>query len=320
METGMSVAMFGEALVDDFGSEQVVGGAPFNAARNLAALGTPTLMITRIGDDANGEAVRAEFERYGMPQSGLQLDANWPTGRVVVERTVRGHSFHILPDQAYDHIEPAPALAALSALDAPCQPAPRVLYFGTLAQRHLASRSTLLDLLAATTATRYLDLNLREGQYTERTVFESLRHADILKVNEEELAALFGWYAPAGPQVVRADDPLVLQTCMALIANFGLQAMIVTLGPRGAMYLGAGGRVIREHGNEEPYKLVDTVGAGDAFSAVFLHGHVQGWDLALTMARANAFAGAVCGLSGAVPQDMAFYEPWTQRWTQRCQA
>jgi len=308
METGMGVAMFGEALVDDFGSEQVVGGAPFNAARNLAALGTPTLMITRIGQDENGEAVRAEFGRYGMVQSGLQVDAGWPTGRVVVERSVRGHSFHILPDQAYDHVEPAPALAALE------QAAPQVLYFGTLAQRHLAARATLLDLLEASQATRYLDLNLREGQYTERTVFESLRHADILKVNEEELAALFGWYAPGAPQIVRADDPLVREACAALIAKFALQAMIVTLGPRGAMYFGADGSQIREHGNEEPWRLVDTVGAGDAFSAVFLHGHVQGWDLALTMARANAFAGAVCGLSGAVPPDMAFYEPWIQRW------
>ncbi|MCE3261933.1 MAG: fructokinase [Pseudoduganella sp.] len=304
----MYVALFGEALVDDFGSEQVVGGAPFNAARNLAALGTSALMITRIGQDANGAAVRAEFERYGMPLAGLQTDPAWPTGRVVVERGQQGHAFHILPGQAYDHIEAAPARAALQ------DRAPQVLYFGTLAQRHLSSRTALLELLEATNATRYLDLNLREGQYTERSVFESLRHADILKVNEDELAALLAWYAPGGPQLVRAHDPELPPACALLIDKFCLQAMVVTLGPRGAMYIGADGRVIREHGNEEPYRLVDTVGAGDAFSAVFLHGHVQGWDLALTMARANAFAGAVCSLSGAVPQDMAFYEPWTQRW------
>lgn len=304
----MCVAMFGEALVDDFGSEQVVGGAPFNAARNLSAFGTPALMITRIGQDANGAAVRAEFERYGMMQAGLQADPTWPTGRVVVERGLQGHAFHILPGQAYDHIEAGPALAAIEAAR------PEVFYFGTLAQRHLSSRNALVELLQACPATRYLDLNLRQGQYTERSVYESLRHADILKVNEDELAALLAWYAPHGPQLVRAHDPELPPACSLLIDKFKLQAMLVTLGPRGAMYIGADGRVIREHGNEEPYKLVDTVGAGDAFSAVFLHGHVQGWDLALTMARANAFAGAVCSLSGAVPQDLAFYEPWNQRW------
>lgn len=304
----MSVAMFGEALVDDFGSEQVVGGAPFNAARHLAALGTPALMITRIGQDANGAAVRAEFARYGLAQTGLQSDDSWPTGRVTVERSQQGHVFHILPGQAYDQIDAAAARAAVA------QARPRVVYFGTLAQRHLVSRTALLGLLDDTPATRYLDLNLRDGQYTERSVFESLRHADILKVNEDELAALLAWYAPDGPQLVRAHDPALVDACRLLVDKFELQAMVLTLGPRGAMYIDAGGRLIREHGNEEPYKLVDTVGAGDAFSAVFLHGHVQGWDLALTMARANAFAGAVCGLSGAVPPDMAFYQPWTQRW------
>ena len=176
------------------------------------------------------------------------------------------------------------------------------------------ARTALLALLEATPATRYLDLNLRDGQYTERSVFESLRHADIVKVNEDELAALLAWYAPDGAQPVRAYDPALLAACRLLIGKFNLQAMVLTLGARGALYLGADGRLVRAHGNEEPYKLVDTVGAGDAFSAVFLHGHVQGWDLALTMQRANAFAGAVCGLSGAVPHDMAFYQPWTQRW------
>jgi hypothetical protein len=59
-----------------------------------------------------------------------------------------------------------------------------------------------------------------------------------------------------------------------------------------------------------PVQIVDTVGAGDAFSAVFLFGQMQGWPLALTLARANAFAGAICGISGAVPADISFYTPW----------
>ena len=307
-ETGMGVAVFGEALVDDFGSEQVVGGTPFNAARHLAALGTPALMITRIGDDAGGALVRAEFERYGMTQDGLQCDPAHATGRVAVERDQRGHRFHILPDQAYDHIEAAPACALLA------QQPPRVLYFGTLAQRHPAARAALLALLAASRATRYLDLNLREGQYSEPTVFESLRQADIVKLNEDELAVLFDWYAHIPPHGLRPDDPQLHAACGALLENFDLQGLVLTLGARGAMYFGRDGRVLREQGNELPYRVVDTVGAGDAFSAVFLHGLLQEWDLALTMARANAFAGAVCGLSGAVPADMAFYQPWLQRW------
>ena len=63
-----------------------------------------------------------------------------------------------------------------------------------------------------------------------------------------------------------------------------------------------------------PAHIVDTVGAGDAFSAVFLFGQAQGWSLPLTLARANAFAGAICGISGAVPADVAFYQPWIACW------
>ena len=99
--TGMATVIFGEALVDEFPTEQVIGGAPFNVARHLAAFMAPPLMITRIGDDRNGQAVRAEFERFVMPETGLQIDPIEETGRVVVERDAQGkpegHRFIILP-------------------------------------------------------------------------------------------------------------------------------------------------------------------------------------------------------------------------------
>ena len=84
MASPETAVVFGEALVDDFATEQVVGGAPFNVARHLAAFMAPNLMITRVGEDRNGESVRAEFERFAMSQAGLQLDAIEETGRVLV--------------------------------------------------------------------------------------------------------------------------------------------------------------------------------------------------------------------------------------------
>jgi len=153
-----TIAVFGESLVDDFITEQVVGGAPFNVARNLAAFGVATLMVTRIGEDKNGALVRREFERFGMTEAGLQIDALEATGRVVVERNDAGHRFIILPDQAYDYVAAAPALAALAASK------PSVLYFGTMAQRHETSRATVRAMLDASKAQRYLDLNVRYGR------------------------------------------------------------------------------------------------------------------------------------------------------------
>src|SRR3954465_9603830 len=104
-----TLAVFGEALVDDFITEQVVGGAPFNVARNLAAFGVAALMVTRIGEDKNGALMRGEFERFGMSEAGLQFDPREAPGRVVGGRTPEGHRFITLPAQAYDYGEAAPA-------------------------------------------------------------------------------------------------------------------------------------------------------------------------------------------------------------------
>ena len=146
----MTTVVYGEALVDDFVTEQVVGGAPFNVARHLAAFMAPQLMITRIGNDKNGGVVHAEFERFAMSEAGLQIDKMEETGRVVIERSTRGHRFSILPGQAYDFINPEQALAAFESVE------PSALYFGTLAQRAPRSRDTLHALLDATHASRFL--------------------------------------------------------------------------------------------------------------------------------------------------------------------
>jgi len=323
MANAPSTVIFGEALVDEFPTGQVVGGAPFNVARHLAAFMAPPLTITRIGDDRNGLAVRAEFERFVMPDTGLQLDPMEETGRVVVERSGQGaghrdaghrdagHRFTILPRQAYDFIDPKAAVASLASL-AGTQPA--AVYFGTLAQREERSRQALDAVLAATVATRFLDLNLRPGQPGEAIATRALHAADIVKVNEEELQSLFQWYFQIGPDDAQLSTDEVHAACRALMDRFGLEGLIVTLGHRGSVYFGADGSLLANRDNPAPPFVIDTVGAGDAFSAIFLLGRVRGWPLELTLARANEFAGAICAVTGAVPQDMGFYDKWVGRW------
>ncbi len=306
-ERPVATVVFGEALVDDFVTEQLVGGAPFNVARNLAAFMSPQLMVTRIGSDRNGAVVRGEFERFAMSESGLQVDRMEETGRVVLERRPNGHRFVILPMQAYDFIDPTCALDALATVT------PATIYFGTLAQRGQRSRDTLYKLLSASKATRFLDLNLRDGQTDRGCVSESLRAADIVKVNEEELQALFSWYFQIDPATPLESEE-VRSACRALLDMFSLEALIVTLGHCGSVYFGADGVLIVNRDNPAPPFVIDTVGAGDAFSAIFLLGRARGWALELTLARANEFAGAICAISGAVPRDMGFYDKWVARW------
>jgi fructokinase len=309
----MTTIVFGEALVDEFPTEQVVGGAPFNVARHLAAFMVPPLMITRIGNDRNGTAVRAEFERFVMPETGLQADAMEETGRVVVERVVErngsSHRFIILPRQAYDFIDPAAAVASLAGVQA------GMVVFGTLAQREEASRRALAAVLDATPqARRFLDLNLRQDQVDEAVVTAALQAADIVKINEEELQALFQWYFQISPQDAPLATEEVHAACRALMDRFALEALIVTLGHRGSVYFGADGSYIASRDNPAPPFVIDTVGAGDAFAAIFLLGRERGWPLELTLARANEFAGAICAVTGAVPRDMNFYDKWVGRW------
>ncbi|WP_288377888.1 PfkB family carbohydrate kinase [uncultured Massilia sp.] len=300
--------VFGEALVDDFSTEQVVGGAPFNVARHLAAFMAPQLLVTRIGNDAAGQAVRAEFERFAMSEAGLQLDAMEETGRVLVERSARAHRFTILPNQAYDFIDRDTALTVVEAAQ------PGIVYFGTLAQRNERSRTALNALLGATGALRYLDLNLREGQYEERTVTRSLQAANIAKVNEEELQVLFKSYFQIKPDDPALSAEEVRASCQALLQMFSLDALILTLGHRGSAYFSADGQVITHRDNPAPPFVIDTVGAGDAFSAIFLLGKMRGWELDVTLARANEFAGAICAIPGAVPRDLGFYDQWMRKW------
>ena len=300
--------VFGEALVDNFATEQIVGGAPFNVARHLAAFMAPQLMITRVGADQNGDTIQAEFERFAMSQAGLQVDAIEETGRVIVERGPKGHRFVIVPNQAYDYIAREEALAAAKTVDA------GAVYFGTLAQRGERSRGTLKALLAATKGTRFLDVNMRDGQVDERTVSDSLHAADIAKVNEDELQTLFGWYFQLGPNDAPMAADETRSACGALLQMFGLQALIVTLGHRGSVVFQADGATIDTRDTPAPPFVIDTVGAGDAFSAIFLLGRARGWPLDLTLTRANEFAGAICAIPGAVPRDLGFYDKWMTRW------
>lgn len=303
-----AIVIFGEALFDDFGHVQVAGGAPFNVARHLAAFGAAPLLITRVGIDANGDAIQAEFARFALSEAGLQRDRLKPTGRVVVEQAGDGHRFLIEPDQAYDQIDPAAALAAIGAC------APASIYFGTLAQRDAVSRTALYQLLAASGAQRYLDLNVREGQVTARGVYDSLLQADIVKVNEDELHDLFRLYHHVRLSSADMEGKEVRAACAVLLRVFKLRALVVTLGPRGAVCFEPGGAMCSALNVVPVTELVDTVGAGDAFSAIFLLGDALQWPLAVILERANAFAAAVCTIPGAVPAQRAFYDRWINSW------
>ena len=298
------VAVFGEMLVDRFDSGPVVGGAPFNVARHLAAFGEAPLMIGAVGDDADAARIGAEVERFRMRRDGIQVVPGRATGAVDVKTRPDGtHEFSIQRDCAWDLIAEQPAYVALQALASDGW-----LYGGTLALRSPASRTTGLALLDAHRGRKFLDLNWREGHVDVGTALEAVRRVDVLKVNDEELAMLCGWL---GAERLRDDTA---GQAAAVLTRLDLEMLLVTCGPAGALAFGRGGACIARARSDRPLRIVDTVGAGDGFAAVALTGLLRGWAPATMLARADEFAGHVCEIRGAVPADLSAYRAWSASW------
>lgn len=293
------VVLFGELLADVFPDREVIGGAPFNVARHLTAFGTQARLISRIGRDAVGEKLLALLERFKMDTSGIQRDPIHPTGQVRVHLNECGHRFEILPDQAYDHIDAESAkYAAVSA-------EPSLIYFGTLTQRHAVSRVALQTLLRSVNALRMLDLNLRVPWFDALTIRVSLDAADIVKLNAEELVTIAHLLGLPGatPQ----------EHAESLMSRFSIQTLLLTEGAQGAWLLDSDGTLVKTERKQDS-TVVDSVGAGDAFSAVFIVGFFSAWSFPLMLERADAFARAICGIQGAVPLDDRFYASFLEAW------
>lgn len=295
-----AVAIFGEILADIFPEQSVLGGAPFNVARHLQALGLDAVIISRVGNDALRDELLQEMKRLQMNTSGIQFDPTHPTGQVLVHLENGAHRFEILPNQAYDHIHAGITHMLTMSIK------PQLVYFGTLAQRDMTSRLALDEFLSIGKSPRLLDINLRHPWYNKHTIRRSLRRADIVKMNAEELHAVTDCFKIRG-----ASAQIKAQI---LLEEFDLDMLLVTCGADGAWMINAEQETFHTGPASTTHDLVDTVGAGDAFAAVFILGLLSHWEMPLTLQRANQFAAALCGIRGGAPQHADFYAPFQQQW------
>lgn len=304
MQTAGTVALFGEVLADVFPDQSVLGGAPFNVARHLQAFGLRPLLISRIGHDALRDELLAEMACLGMELGGIQCDAERPTGQVQVVLENGGHRFDILPNQAYDHICAEATRQAIAAAT------PQLAYFGTLAQRSATSRRAALRFVEECNCPLFLDINLRAPWYDAATIAKSLLAADIVKLNEEELASVAGLFG-LGNLSPHAQ-------AMELQQRFALKQVLVTCGAAGSWLLDDNRKIVTAAPAESCQPVVDTVGAGDAFAAVFMWGLLQRWDAPTSLQRAGEYAAAICRVRGAAPPSADFFLPFKQAWAVEC--
>lgn len=282
--------LFGEVLFDTFpNGTRVPGGAPFNVAWHLRALGADPLLVSRVGADSPGEEIRQLMSERELSLEGLQTDSHYPTGGVAVRYEQRQPLFKILPDQAYDFI---------SASDLSVPGTPALLYHGSLALRNAESATALAALKAAGTPV-FVDVNLRSPWWDRDGVIDLLGEARYAKLNEDELRQIGGDYRDVGEAASRCRD------------QWGLELLVVTLGSDGAVGVTPGHytRVV-----PDDIWALDPVGAGDGFAAVVILGLLRGWTLDFILQRAQVLAGQVVQRRGATIKDSSVYAQLRADW------
>ena len=287
-----TVVAFGEALWDLLPTGAVLGGAPLNFAYRVNSLGQRSIIVSRLGKDNLGEKAREQIASLGMEDTCLQWDDTYPTGTVKIYLDEdKNPDYTITENVAYDYIEFDQNLESIIE-SADC------LCFGTLAQRNPVSQRTLRSLLTKFSGKFVvLDINLRKNCYSNETLKSSLEQANILKLNDEELARLAALLELQGDSAADQAEHLLK------FAN--LEYCVVTLGNRGAFTVSNRGEKIYSPGYK--VKLVDPCGSGDGFTAGFIHALMEGESLTQACRLGNAIGAMVARQEGAT-QPLSFQD------------
>lgn len=279
------VVGIGEILWDVFEDRRVLGGAPANFSYHAMQLGAQGIAIGRVGVDAAGDAIVRGLAEKGL-SSYLQRDPEHPTGRVDIRRRRDGgHEFSIQDESAWDYLRWCPEIEELVA-------SADILCYGSLAQRNPVATATIQRCLARTSGScrRIFDVNLRQSWYSKQVLEQTLKLSHVLKLNDDELEIFQAFFS------LPRQESLAIQS---LIRSFELDLVVLTRGDKGS-------RLVLATGEESQLAIssvdvVDTVGAGDAFTAAVAVGLHCGLSLRDTHSLAARLATFVCGREGATP-------------------
>lgn len=276
------VVGIGELLWDVFPDQKKAGGAPINFIYHATQMGAEGCAISAVGNDVSGTEIVQELEKNHI--CNYIETVEHPTGSVLVELNNGSPTYTITEGVAWDFIPlTQEAIDLVKNADAIC--------FGTLAQRSPVSHETIKTLLeyAPENALRFFDINLRQHYYTKELIEESLRKANVFKLNDEELATLRPMFGLEG-----SDENI----CRMLLEKYNLRYLILTAGcVSSTIYSQTEMSVI-----PTPKVIVaDTVGAGDSFSGAFIYAVLTGKSMQEAHQKAVDVAAFVCTKQGAWP-------------------
>lgn len=280
-----TIVGLGEVLWDVFPDGPRFGGAPANFACTAAGVGGDTVhaaMVSAVGNDEPGrQALQALMDHAVDVQSVDQID--FQTGQVLMTLDRHGQAtYEFASNTAWDHLEWNPHLKTLAdRTDAVC--------FGTLGQRAAISATTIQQSVLSTPpeSLRVFDVNLRPPFWTPDAVLRSMELANVLKLNDEELPVV------AGLLQIYGDPEEILRQ---LMKRYSLKLTALTREANGSLMLSENGDL-----PGKPTNVVDTVGAGDAFTATMIVGLLANRTLKDLHSWAAEVAAYVCSQAGATP-------------------
>jgi fructokinase len=284
------IAVFGEILFDIYANSKSLGGAPFNFLYHINRLTGSGGIISRVGKDELGNEALNFLTSKGLITDTIQIDNEHETGIANVTLDEKGvPTFMIEEDKAYDFINIDEKRSVEILKDVAC------LYFGTLAQRNDVSRKSLQTLFNKPIK-YFCDINIRQKFYTKEILSDSLKSADVVKLNLDELRLLDELFIGGQFDVYSGSKKLM--------EKFGIEMLAVTKGMEGSS-LFRGNETVNNR--QKRGSVVDTVGAGDAFAAILCLGFLNNWELSKISLLANEFAGQICMINGALPKDNKIY-------------
>lgn len=275
----------GEVLWDMFPEGKRIGGAPANFAYHMSQFGFDSRVVSAVGEDELGDEILENFN-----EKGLRYWVEWvpfPTGTVEVTLNEGGiPCYEIKQSVAWDNVPYTPELDQLA-----CQT--RCVCFGSLAQRNVVTRTTLNRFLDAMPGEAYkvFDINLRQHFYTVEILKDSLSRCNLLKLNDEELVIL--------SDLLELSEESVEKRCREIMDRFDLKMLILTCGVQGSYVFSDDTRSFL---NTPHVKVVDTVGAGDSFTAAFCAAVLKGKSMVEAHRLAVEVSAFVCSQAGAMPR------------------
>ena len=289
-----TILSLGEVLWDLFPDGERFGGAPANFACHAAVQDADVTMLSAVGDDQYGRDAIRFLSAYGIDVSLMQVISETPTGTVGVEVDADGKpTFVIHQGSAWDNLTWNDAIASrIATVDA--------VYFGTLGQRDPVSRATIrqaVETAALAGIPRILDVNLRTPFFDAEMIRNSVQLASILKLSDDELVEVC-----SACNISKTSRPNVM--LQGLLEFGSLDMVVLTRGENGAVLVTHEGTITQDGINRN---VIDTVGAGDAFTAAFLVGELRGDPHDQNLRNSCEVAAATCTHSGAIPETRVDY-------------